>query len=141
MQNIAKWDIATIDTQRYPIVQPRIDVFAKPANKRYIHRHTLYIAIYQLICAFIIITLACTVYYYLAKYTVYRVVSLVVIAILWSNAASIIAQKKPIDMMETIEHPALKILHKKGDKKRRKAVYNEKTDVFLKAIKASFMEY
>lgn len=94
--------------------------------KRHIPRYMICMAICQLFYAGVSISIAALAYYYLVSQPVYRVVSLVVIAIIWSNAASITARRKPIDMVETTKVTAIR------------AKYTDSTNVFLKAIKASF---
>jgi hypothetical protein len=99
------------------------------------YRHMLYIAACQLLYAIAALALGGIAYYYLAAQPVYRVVALVVIGIAWSNAASATARKKTIDMLETIEHPAIRIWRQK----QNKTLYTENTNVFLQAIKSSFL--
>src|SRR5580765_3152591 len=143
MQNVTKRDIASIETQQYRAVNPYsalpFKVPARFTKKPRIRRHALHIAVCQVIYAIAALASGGAAYYCLASQPIYRIVALVVIGILWSNAASIAARRKPLDIMATMEHPALKAWDKRLKKKQRKPLYTEKTEVYLKAIKSSFV--
>lgn len=139
-----KKHIADIKTHQLSAINPHQSLpfkiptkFIKQHSK---YRHTLYTILLQILYATVSLSLSWLAWYYLAAYPVYRVVALVVIVILWSNAASITARRKTMDMLETIEHPALKVWHQKKQKEQRKALYADNTSVYLKAIKTSFLK-
>lgn len=69
-------------------------------------------------------------YTLLEAYPVYRIVALVIIVILWSNAASTTARRVTIDMMNTISLRAIKV-----QRKRSLPSLTEDTMVYLRAIK------
>jgi hypothetical protein len=131
-------------TLHLPAIRPRITLpssitkrFTEPSRPYRAHRHILMMSMVQVLYATLALFIGGVAYEALNAQPVYRVVSLVVIAILWANAASIVARRKSVDAMETIEHPALKVFAKK---RQQKALYMESTNVFLKAIKTSFIE-
>jgi hypothetical protein len=144
MQNITKRDIANIETQQYRVVKTStpspFKIPTKFTRKHRKHSHTLYIAACEVIYAVIAIALGGIAYHYLAAYPVYRVVALAVIVITWSTFAASAWRRKSIDMMETVEHPALRIWSQR-QRKHQKALYTEETNVFLKAVKASFVDH
>jgi nitrate reductase NapE component len=130
-----------IETRRCPIVRPQLTLLpklpAEPPKRRPNYRHTLTIAACLFVSVAIAGALGWLAWYYLAAYQVYRVVTLAIILIILANAASMIARRKPIDMLATIEHPALRI----WNQRRKIVTYTDETYTYLKAIKASLLEH
>jgi len=93
----------------------------------------------QCLNAVVTIIVAGIAFHYLIAQTTFLVVSFAIIAIIYVNFLCAIARRKSIDMMETMEHPALKIWSQR-QRKHQKALYTEDTNVFLKSIKASILE-
>ena len=143
MQNLTKRDIATIATREIPVVRtstPSPFNIPRQRTKRYCkHRHTVSIAMLQCLNAVVTIIVAGIAFHYLIAQTTFLVVSFAIIAIIYVNFLCAIARRKSIDMMETMEHPALKIWSQR-QRKHQKALYTEDTNVFLKSIKASILE-
>lgn len=143
MQNAASYDIYEMDTQEYPVVNlyrsQFLTLFTKPSRPYRRHRHTISMVTLQSLYIAIAGFLGGVAYYGLAEQPVYRVVSFAVIFIVWSTTASVTARKKPIDLMETVEHPAL-AQHGKIWQQKQGKVYLENTNVFLQAIKSSFVK-
>jgi hypothetical protein len=141
-----------IATHPYPVIKPRLSlpskpramktvppskIATKPLKHRPNYRHTLFIAACQCLYASVSGAASATAWYELAIWPVYRVVALVVIAILWSNAASSAARKKSIDMLATVSIKAIRVA---GKKRMESPALTEDTTTYLKAIKASFVE-
>jgi hypothetical protein len=100
--------------KRKQIIAPRLTLPMKPAKRRKGPRRSLRQALWIYIreLAFLLIAgdIANMAFWYLAPWPVYRIVSFVVIFILWSNAASSTARvktKQTFDMLNTMSTQAV----------------------------------
>lgn len=145
----ARSNLCDIVTKPYPAIRPRIANVAviskiptqplmSVPRRRFVRRHAVSILVIELLYAVIALALGYAAYLYLAAWPVYRIVAGAVIIILWSNLANIAARKKPLDMRDTMDHPALRVWDQK--KKKKQASYIETTDAYLQAIKMSLLD-
>lgn len=111
-------------TQPMPALpQPTRQSVTQPSRKR---RNPRLIAL-ELFYATMALSLGYLAYHSLAAWPVYRVVTWVVIAILWSNLAGRAAQRKPIEEQETKLMRAVRI----------DDALTQDTMTYLKVVKAS----